>query len=426
MSDTGIRVAVVGGGSSYTPELVDGLLSHVDIPLERITLLDIPEGRDKQDTVVQLARRMARRAGRAVAIEATLDREQALSGADFVCAQYRVGGLAARVRDEAIPLAHGRIGQETVGAGGFLNALRTVPVAIGLGRDVERLCPDAWILNFTNPSGLVTEAVLRHAWPRTIGLCNVPMVMERTIAERLSAPPGSLRLSMVGLNHLSIVRAIEFQGQDILAPVVEAFAAGGRWPDGPAMSRADQEFLQALGALPNSYLRYYWLPDRMLAEEQRRMEQGRGTRAEEVLRIEAELFARYRDPDLSEKPPELSLRGGALYSEVAVDVLEAVALDRPREMVVNVQNQNAVAELPANASIEVSSIVDGRGARALAQGPLPLGFSGLVRQIKAYEQLAIEAAVTRDRGRALEALTLNPLVGDIEAAAAILSDAWPA
>ena len=426
MSETGIRVAVVGGGSSYTPELVDGLLAHRDIPVERITLLDIPEGRDKQEVILDLARRMARRVGRAITIEATLDRERALEGADFVCAQYRVGGLKARVRDETIPLAHGRIGQETVGAGGFLKALRTVPVAIDLGRAVERLCPDAWILNFTNPSGLVSEAVIRHAWPRTIGLCNAPMVIERTIAERLHAPPGSLKLSMVGLNHLSIVRAIEFQGQDILEAVVEAFVAGGRWPDGPSLTPADSEFLRALGVLPNSYLRYYWLPERMLAEEQRRVHEGRGTRAEEVLHIEAELFARYRDPALAEKPPELSLRGGAFYSEVAVDVLEAIVLDRQREMVVNVLNQGAVAELPGDVSIEVSAIVDGRGAHPLPQAPLPLAFSGLVHQMKAYEELTIEAALTRDRGRALQALTLNPLVGSIEAAAAILNDAWPA
>lgn len=426
MNQTGIRVAVVGGGSSYTPELIEGFLLHQDIPVERITLLDIPEGQEKQDVVAALAERMARRAGRAIRIESTLDREQALFGADFVCAQYRVGGLHARARDEAIPLAHGYIGQETVGAGGFMKALRTVPVAVALGHDVERLCPGAWILNFTNPSGLITEALIRHAWPRTIGLCNAPMVMERTIAARLGVPSDQVRLSMVGLNHLSFVRAIEFQGQDILEAVVEAFLKEGLWPGGPAMTEADQAFIKTLGLLPNSYLRYYWLPDRMLAEERRRVGDGLGTRAEEVMRIEADLFRRYRDPDLAEKPPELALRGGAYYSEVAVQVLEAVLLRRPREMVVNVQNRGAVRELPAEASIEVSSVVDGSGAHPKPQEPLPLSVAGLVQQVKAYEELTIEAALRHDRGLALEALVLNPLVGSIDGAAAILDEAWPA
>ncbi|MGC8489507.1 MAG: 6-phospho-beta-glucosidase, partial [Clostridia bacterium] len=387
--------------------------------------LDVPEGKAKQDIVADLARRMIARAGRRIPVQTTLDRDEALSGADFVCAQYRVGGLRARARDESIPLAHGYIGQETVGAGGFMKAFRTVPVAIDLGRAIERLCPQAWILNFTNPSGLITEALLNHAWPRTVGLCNAPRVMERTIAARLGVSAEAVRLSMVGLNHLSFVTAIDYQGKDILETVMAAFVAGGQWPDGPAMTDFDREFLSSLGLLPNGYLRYYWIPERMLAEEQHRVEQGYGTRADEVMRIEQELFRRYRDPSLAEKPPELALRGGAFYSEVAVEVLQAIALDQPREMVVNVKNDGAVRELPGDASVEVSSVVDGRGAHPKPQQVLPLAVNGLVQQVKAYEELTIEAAIRQDRGLALQALALNPLVGSVDGAAAILNDAWP-
>lgn len=424
MSETGIRVAVVGGGSSYTPELIEGFLTHPDVPVERIVLLDVTAGQDKQRIVEGLARRMVAKAGRAIRVEATLDREAALTGADFVCAQYRVGGLTARARDESIPLRHGRIGQETVGAGGFAKAYRTIPVALDLARDLERWAPDAWLLNFTNPAGMVTEALLTHGWRRTVGLCNAPMVMQRAIAQHLDVPPDTVLLDMYGLNHLSFAHRVWHGGRNILPEVLDAWLHGEGWPGGPAFSDAMTRLIRQLGVLPNGYLRYYWLPDQMLAEEQQAMAHGLGTRATEVMAIEADLFRRYQDPDLTEKPPELSRRGGAFYSQVAVDALEAIALDRPRAMVLNVTNGSTLADLPAESVVEVSCRVDGDGAHPDPQPPVPPFLRGWLQLIKTYEQLTIDAAVRQDRDTAVQALSLHPLVGSVDVADRILDDMW--
>jgi 6-phospho-beta-glucosidase len=424
MAKTGIRVAVVGGGSSYTPELIDGFLVHRDIPVESITLLDVPEGKEKLAIVHGLAQRMVKRAGLDMRLEATLDRTAAFSGVDFVCTQYRVGGLRARARDEAIPLRYDCLGQETVGAGGFAKGLRTIPVALEIARDLERLAPDAWLLNFTNPAGMVTEALLNHSGVKTIGLCNVPIGIQRGVAAALGVDTDRIGMDFFGLNHLSFARHIYLDGKDITEQVL------GLTTEDPDTARPanipavewGEALIRAVRMFPNSYLRYYWRTDEMVRHQKEALEAGHGTRATQVMAIEAELFKRYQDPDLAEKPPELMRRGGAYYSEVAVNLIHALALNQPREMVVNVRNGCTLPDLPADAAVEVSCLVDGRGARPLYQGPMPLAVRGLIQQVKAYEQLTIEAAITGNRDTALMALVNNPVVPSVGVAERLLAD----
>lgn len=420
---TGIRVAVVGGGSSYTPELVEGFLRYYDVlPVERITLIDVPMGAEKVRIVGELARRMVHRAGRPTAVDWTLDRHEALAGADFVCHQFRVGGLKARERDETIPLRYGAIGQETCGAGGFAKALRTVPVALGIARELEEHNPTAWIMNFTNPAGMITEAILRYSKMRVVGLCNVPINMQREMAARLSVEPARVALEMFGLNHLSFVRHVYLDGRDITDEMVRAAAEAVQGMVNIPAQVWGTALVRMLRLIPNDYLRYYWFPDAMLAHERADVESGKGTRATQVMAIERELFRRYADPNLSEKPPELEKRGGAYYSEVAVSAIRSIATNTPAEMVVNVRNGPALPDLPADVSVEISALVDGRGARPLAQGPMPPAVRGLIQQVKVYESLTIDAAVSGDRDQALAALLANPLVPSLPVAGALLED----
>lgn len=423
MASTGIRVAVVGGGSSYTPELIDGFLQHRDIPVEKITLLDVPEGKEKLSIVHALAQRMVKHAGLNIRIDATLDRDEAFSGVDFVCTQYRVGGLRARARDEAIPLRYDCLGQETVGAGGFAKGLRTVPVALDIARDIERLSPDAWLLNFTNPAGMVTQALQNHSGVRTIGLCNVPIGIQRGVAKALNVDPERIGMDFFGLNHLSFARKIYLDGQDVTEQVLGLTEANREAsPANIPATQWGESLMRALRMFPNSYLRYYWMTDNAIQHQKESVEAGNGTRATQVMAIEAELFKKYRDPSLKEKPPELMKRGGAYYSDVAVSLIHALALNQPREMVVNVRNGHTLPDLHPNASVEVSCLVDGRGARSLYQGAMPTSVRGLIQQVKAYEDLTIEAAITGNKDTALMALANNPVVPSVGKAEKLLKD----
>ncbi len=417
---SGVRVTVIGGGSSYTPELIDGFIRHApELPVETITLVDVPEGADKMQAVGELARRMLARAGLTTTLNWTLERRPALAEADFVCFQFRVGGLAARERDERIALSHGAIGQETVGAGGFAKALRTVPVALELAEELTEVNPRAWILNFTNPSGMVTEALLKYSSLRTIGLCNVPINLQAAIARLVEAERDDIRLEMFGLNHLSFVRRIWWQGRDLWPTWLSELEE--HWPRLPQQPFS-VGLIRAVGLIPNDYLKYYWLTGDMLDRQLADYAAGKGTRATEVMALEASLFQKYRDPALTEAPPELSQRGGALYSEVAVTTMVSLATNRAQEMVVNVRNGTTLADLPPDAAVEVSCLVDGRGARPLVQEPMPLTVRGLVQQVKSYERMTIEAAVTGNRDLALAALINNPLVPSAGCAEAIWAD----
>ena len=421
----GLRVAVIGGGSSYTPELIDGFISRAgELPVGEIRLVDIPAGEEKLKTVAAIARRMIARAGLAIRVEATLDRRAALAGADFVVSQLRVGGLAARVKDERFPLKYNVLGQETTGPGGFANALRTIPVMLDICRDIEEVCPAAWLINFTNPSGVITEAVLKHSAVKCIGLCNVPINMVMAAAKLLEADPKDVAIAFAGLNHLVWGQRVWLKDREVTGQVL----AGLR--DGAALTmnnipdlKWDGDFLQALGMVPCPYHRYYYMTDRLLAEELQAVAPGGpGTRAEQVQAVEEALFARYRDETLTEKPPELRQRGGAYYSEAAVSLISAIYNDKGEIHTVDIANNGAIADLPDDAVVEINCAIDRHGATPLPVGRLPAEISGLVQQVKAYEILAVDAGVRGDRDKALLALVNNPLVPSVEVAQKLLAE----
>ncbi|MDA8206931.1 MAG: 6-phospho-beta-glucosidase [Thermaerobacter sp.] len=420
---TGLKLVVVGGGSSYTPELLSGIIRHAaEVPVERVVLVDVPEGAERLRIVRDLAERMISARSLKIVVEGTLDRRKALQGADIVFSQIRVGGMKARARDERVPVKYGLLGQETVGAGGFASALRTIPVVLDIARDMEEVCPEAWCLNFTNPSGIMTEALLRHSSIRTIGLCNVPINMQRAIAEGLETDPDRVHLEMYGLNHLSFVKSVRIDDQDV-TNLVLSFLSGRH---STVANIADIPFsgrlIEALGLIPNDYLRYYWLSREMVRRQREDLEAGRGTRAIQVMAVEAQLFKKYQDPALSEPPPELAKRGGAHYSDVAAEVMAALAGGHPREMVINVLNGEALYDLPPNAGVEITADIDASGAHPHLIGSMDLAVRGLIQHVKAYEQLTIEAAISQDKRVALMALLANPLIPSADVAADLLDD----
>jgi 6-phospho-beta-glucosidase len=420
---TGLKLVVLGAGSSYTPELIAGLIRYrVEVPVERLVFVDVAEGAERMRIVRDLAERMLRANGVAMALESTLDRRAALVGADVVFSQIRVGGMKARARDERIPMKYGVLGQETVGPGGFANALRTIPVALSIAHDMEELCPNAWCLNFTNPSGVVTEALLRYSAIRTVGLCNVPINIQNAVAQAVSKDPERVRLEMYGLNHLSFVRRVWLDEADITELVLSYIAGHQATVANIADLPFSNRLIDAIRLIPNDYLRYYWLMRDMVRRQREDLEAGRGTRAIRVMAVEAELFRKYQDPDLNEPPPELAKRGGAHYSDVAVAVMASLTLGKEREMVVNVLNRGAIDGLPDDASVEVTCRIDTKGAHPQTMGAMDLVARGLVQHVKAYEQLTIQAAVHGDKDAALAALVANPLVPSADVAADLLDD----
>jgi 6-phospho-beta-glucosidase len=409
MAGMGIKIAVIGGGSTYTPELVEGigLRRHV-LPVDELVLHDIDESR--LEIVGGLARRILGKLGFTGRLVTTTGRQAAVEGASFVLVQLRVGGMAARLRDETIPPRFGCIGQETTGPGGFAKALRTVPVVLSIADDMRRLgAPGAWLLDFTNPAGLVTQALLDHGH-RAIGLCNVPIGFQRDFARRLGVEPERVRLEHVGLNHLSWERRVLADGVDRLPELIEKHA------DELAHEvETAPELLRLLGAVPSYYLRYYYAASDVLEEQQQAP-----PRAEEVMAIERGLLELYRDPSLDVKPKLLEERGGAFYSEASAMLIESLHGDRGDVQVLNTLNIGAIPNLADDAVVEVACRIDREGAHPLAVNPLAPEMLGLVEQAKAYERLTVRAAVTGDRGVALKALMANPLVREYSVAKQLL------
>jgi 6-phospho-beta-glucosidase len=396
----GLRIAVIGGGSTYTPELIEGLALRADgLPVESLVLHDID--RPRLEVVGGLARRMFDRTEWPGRLELTDDLDAAVTAADFVLIQLRVGGQAARLVDETLPPRFGTIGQETTGAGGFAKALRTVPVVLDVAARVSRLAsPGAWIIDFANPVGIVTQSLLDAGY-RAVGLCNVAITLQRRLAQRLGVDPQRVELEHVGLNHLSWELGVTVDGVDRLSELI----------DGQGSAIAEEmdlplEDFQRLHAIPSYYLRYFYAFDRVLAQQR-----AGYNRADEVMEIESRLLEMYRDPTLAEKPALLADRGGAFYSEAAVQLMEALQDGQSRVQVVNVRNDGAMVELPDDSVIEVPSRVDRDGAHPLRQRPLPDEIRELVQAVKRYERLTIEAALSGDREVALAALRANPLVG---------------
>ncbi|NEC10673.1 6-phospho-beta-glucosidase [Streptomyces sp. SID7909] len=406
-----MKLAVVGGGSTYTPELIDGFARLRDtLPVEELVLVD--PAADRLDLVGGLARRIFAKQGHPGRIVTTSDVDAGVAGADAVLLQLRVGGQAARNQDETWPLECGCIGQETTGAGGLAKALRTVPVVLDIAERVRRTNPDAWIIDFTNPVGIVTRALLQ-AGHKAVGLCNVAIGFQRKFARLLDVAPGEVHLDHVGLNHLTWETGVRLggpQGEDVLPRLIAEH--GDAIADDLHMPRA---VVDRLGVVPSYYLRYFYAHDEVVRELG-----TKPSRAAEVAAMEKELLAMYGDPALDEKPALLAKRGGAFYSEAAVDLAAALlGGGGSAHQVVNTYNNGTLPFLPDDAVIEVQAKVDGSGATPLAVPTLNPLYAGLIANVTAYEDLALEAALHGGRDRVFKALLAHPLIGQFEYAEAL-------
>ena len=407
----GVKVAVVGGGSTYTPELIEGFHSRRDrLPVDELVLHDIDQ--ERLDVVGGLAQRILHRREWPGRLVMTKDRAQALDGASYVIVQLRVGGQAARLVDETLPLEFGCIGQETTGPGGFAKALRTVPVVLEIAEETEkRGAKGAWLVDFTNPVGIVMQALL-DAGHRAIGLCNSAMGFQRQFAHLLEVAPERVLIDHVGLNHLTWERAVTVDGVDHLPELIENHATEIAEHIGIPAS-----LIHLLHAVPSYYLRYYYSTDEVLREQ---VSGAKKSRAEEVMEIERGLIEMYRDPNLAEKPKLLEQRGGAYYSEAAAQLIASLHAGTGDEQVVDVRNDGALQELPDDAVVEIPANIGSDGAEVHTLEPLAPEMLGLVQQMKAYERLTVKAAVDGDRDAALKALIANPLVARYNVARPLL------
>ncbi|WP_420080781.1 6-phospho-beta-glucosidase [Streptomyces sp. JL4002] len=409
-----MKLAVVGGGSTYTPELVDGFARLRDtLPVTELVLID--PAADRLEPVGALARRILARQDHPARVTTTSDLTAGVAGADAVLLQLRVGGQAARLRDETWPLECGCVGQETTGAGGLAKALRTVPVVLDIAERVRRAAPDAWIIDFTNPVGIVTRALL-NAGHRAVGLCNVAIGLQRKFAALLGLPPAEVHLDHVGLNHLTWELGVRRGGPDGADLLPDLLAAHGDTV--AAELRLPRAVLDRLGAVPSYYLRYFYSHDEVVRELG-----TKPSRAAEVAAMERELLGLYADPALDEKPALLAKRGGAFYSEAAVDLAAALLGDGgPAVQVVNTYNNGTLPFLPDDAVVEVQARVRGTGGSRPVPLPVPRLdplFAGLVSHVTAYEDLALDAALRGGRERVFKALLAHPLVGQFDLAEAL-------
>jgi 6-phospho-beta-glucosidase len=397
-----VKLAVVGGGSTYTPELVAGLARERErIDLRELVLHDIDP--ERRDVVGGLAGRMLAAAGYEGEFSVTDDLDRALEAASFVLIQLRVGGQEARLSDETVPLACGCIGQETTGAGGLGKALRTVPVVLEIAaRARELAAADTWIVDFTNPVGIVTRALRDHGH-RAVGLCNVAIGLQRSIARLLDVEPERVLVDQVGLNHLTWVRAVRLDGRDVLPELLGDH--GDALAEQVGQPRA---VLDELGAIPSYYLRYFYFHDRVLEEQQNGV-----PRATTVAEIEHELLKLYRDPSLTTKPKLLEQRGGAYYSEAATQLIASLATGNGDTQVVDIRNEGTISGLADDDVVELPARIEAHGPVPLPQAPLAPELLGLVQHVAAYERLAVTAALTGDRVLVHKALLAHPLIGQV-------------
>lgn len=417
MAKRSIKIATIGGGSGYTPELVKGFLDRYDeMPVRELWLVDVPSGEEKLNVIGAMAKRMVKAAGKPMKIVTTMDREAALTDADFVTTQFRVGQLPARVNDENIPIKYGTLGQETNGAGELMMAMRSIPVLLDIVHDMERLCPAAWLINFANPAGMMTEAVLHYTnWKKVIGLCNGPDNIRRDIVQALNVDPVRVYVEFIGLNHLVFAKHIYLDGQDVTAHVIKLVTSKKQRVDNPGVGNWDADFLQSLGVIPISYLQYYWKTKQVVAEEQRAAARE-GSRAVVAERLEKQLFDIYRDPTLVTLPEELKKRGGSGYSRASCNLIYSIYADKRDVQVVNVANNGGCLDLAPDSVMEMNCVITGHGPVPLTTGHLPRACVGIVHEMKAFEQVGCKAAVSGDYATALKALTINPVVhSDVDA-----------
>lgn len=403
-----LKIAIIGAGSTYSPELIEGFIQKKhELPLKELYLMDIDDR--KLAIVGGLCQRMIKAANLDCQVVLTKSLEDSLVNADFVLAQIRVGKLPARILDEKIPLKYDLIGQETNGIGGFFKGLRTIPVILDIAHKMEQLCPDAWLINFSNPSGMICEAVLNHSKIKMLGLCNVPINMIDSVKKRLNLP--NAWVEYVGLNHLTWITAIKEQNVDYLQQALDQGLNSEAMKNIPA-SGFSLELIKTIGAIPSSYLEYYYYKDTKL-EKAKQATQSRG---EVVFEIEEKLLEMYQNEDLHVKPELLSKRGGARYSEVAVNLVDSIYNDKGDIQVVNTKNNGAIPFMGINDAVEISAKINRFGAH-----PIPASFENehiksYMLMMKAYEKHAVKAAIMGDEEEAMRALLINPLVFDYKKA----------
>lgn len=417
-----MKVTVIGGGSTYTPELINGFLARTaQLPVTELCLMDIDPRR--LDIVGGFAQSMVKAKGAPFTVTLTDKQRDGVRGASYVCTQLRVGMMEARRNDEYLGLRHGLIGQETTGVGGMAKALRTIPVLLSIAQDLREVgAPGALLVNFTNPSGLVTQALAQHAPDvPAVGVCNAPFHMKMNTVERLEKltgqviDPARAELNTLGLNHLTWHRGFTLDGEEMWPRVLEDYLAELRAAAEPEF---DPRLIASLRMIPNYYLEYFYTTDRKLAEQK----QWPPSRAEQVIQIEDDLLRQYADPDRSEPPADLMKRGGAYYSTVATQLLNAHYNDLGETHVCNVKHNGAVPGWPGEWVLELPCRVDRAGVHPLPAEPLPPACFGLLAQVKMYELLTVEAAVHGDRNAAYQALITNPLGPRPDQAQAVLDD----
>ncbi|WP_078411887.1 6-phospho-beta-glucosidase [Priestia abyssalis] len=420
-----LKIVIIGGGSSYTPEIIEGFIHRYEsFPVTELALVDIESGSEKLEIVGALAARMIKKSGLPIKISWTLNRKEALQNAHFVTTQIRVGGLDAREKDERIPLTHGVLGQETNGPGGIFKAFRTIPVLMDICRDIHEICPDAWLINFTNPAGMVTEALLKYSpHKKVIGVCNIPFNMKNSVAEMMNCEAKDVEIEFVGINHFVFGRKVLIKGMNRTAEVIEKLI-NKEMDYSPANIVSlgwSKEFIQSLNLLPNPYHQYYFQTEDVLEKDLKAFAEN-GTRAEIVKEVEKELFVKYQDKKLQEKPKELEKRGGAYYSDAACSLMNSIYNNKGDIQTVNILNEGAITDLPNDSVIEVNAVITKDGPKPIAIGELPLSVKGIIQQMKAFEQLVIEASVSGEYLKAYQAMVMNPLVPSEKKAKILLDE----
>ena len=411
-----MKICIIGAGSTYTPELVEGIINKRDtLPVTELVFMDIDER--KLNIVGSLCQRMIEAAGLPCKTELVLnDYAYALKGADFVLAQIRVGKLPARVKDEKIPLKHNLIGQETCGIGGMFKGLRTIPVMMKIVKLMEEHCPDAWLINFSNPSGMIAEALLNYTNVKMMGLCNVPINTIDGIKRSMNLPDANIEY--MGLNHFAYITKIEADGKDYLQEALSAGLNSESMKNIPA-SGFTKEQVAAIGAIPTCYLEYYYFQDSKLEH----LKNAPRTRGETCMAIEEELLEIYQNSELHVKPEQLSKRGGARYSEVAINLVNSIWNDSGDVQVVNVLNKGAIPFLKDTDAVEVCAKIGKNGATPIpVTGVITDHMKEYISQVKAYERHAVKAAIYGDKNEAMRALVINPLVGDLKTASACFDE----
>lgn len=400
----GLKIAIIGSGSTYTPEIIEGFINKRDsLPLKELYLMDIDDR--KLNIVGNLCQRMITYAKLDCKVVLTKDLDEALIDADFVMVQIRVGKLPARVLDEKIPLKYNLIGQETNGIGGFFKGLRTIPVILEITKKMEKLCPNAWLINFSNPSGMIAEAVLNNTKIKMLGLCNVPINMIDSLKRRLNLPEAEVEY--VGLNHLTWITSIVANGQDYLQTAIKEGINSDAMKNIPA-SGFTPELIKTVGAIPSSYLEYYYYKDHKL-ENAKNVEKCRG---EVCLEIEENLLEIYSNSEVHMKPELLSKRGGSRYSEVAINLVDSIYNNRGDIQVVNCQNNGAIDFMEDSDVVEICARIDKDGAHPIKANFKNDHIKEYMLMMKAYEKHAVQAAIHGDVDEAMRALLINPLVGD--------------